>query len=165
VLQAHLGDAAAQKALAHIRHECDEAAQSLGDLQLALPEAQQQLAAAEAAHKGAEAEQRKVITGRLARERVAAAARIDAALAEVAAAFLDYERLGKELFGAADHGGVMSQLEGILGLTRLAAALPAKPFLDLKKNHPMADIGIGPSLAIAEARVWNLPPAGIDRAA
>jgi hypothetical protein len=51
------------------------------------------------------------------------------------------------------------------GLQRLSAALPAKPFYDLRHRHSFAPIGTSSSLAAAEAAFWRLPPVEAAKAA
>jgi chromosome segregation ATPase len=157
-LQAALGDVAAKEALAKILHEDLAAERTLADLRKALPQSERELANAELSQKAAESEFRKKEVERLARGRVAAAAEIDQALADFSAAWSKYESLGRELFAAAcDHQNQISLGETFDGMARLSAALPAKPFYDLRHRHSFAPIGNGGPLAIAEAMYWRLP--------
>jgi chromosome segregation ATPase len=164
-LQAAMGDVAAKEALAKILHEDLAAERTLADLRKALPQSERELANAELSQKAAEAEFRKKEVERLARERVEAAAAIDQALADFSAAWSKYESLGRELFAAAcDFQNQISLSETFDGMARLSAALPAKPFYDLRHRHSFAPIGTSSSLAAAESSYWRLPPAEVKAA-
>jgi hypothetical protein len=165
VLDAALGDHDAKSRLAEVLQADRDAERHLADLQLALPLAMAELANAEGAMKVAETEFRKKEVERLARARVDAAVQIDHALADFSAAFADYEKLGRELFAAAcDHQNQISLGETFDGMARLSAALPAKPFYDLRHRHSFAPIGTSSSLAAAESSYWRLPPAEVKAA-
>jgi len=125
-----------------------------------LQAAEAKLREAEAAHRAAEAEWRKAEVNRLARERCEAAAAIDQAFADFSAAWQRYESLGHQLYNAAsyDHQNQIYLSETCDGLARLSAALPMKPFYDLRHRHSFAPIGTSSSLASAEAAYWRLSP-------
>ena len=96
---------------------------------------------------------------RLARERVAAASRIDKALSDMADAWSEYEALGRALYSVSDdHPNQIYLAENFDGLLRLSAALPHQPFFDLRHRQSFAQIGGGAPLAISEAAFWRLPP-------
>jgi hypothetical protein len=164
-LQAALGDVAAKEALAKILHEDIVAERTLADLRKALPLAEAELANAERTLKSAETEFRRSEVVRLARARVEEAAAIDQALADFSAAWSKYESLGRELFAAAsDFQNQISLSETFDGMARLSAALPMKPFYDLRHRHSFAPIGTSSSLAAAESAYWRLPPAEVKAA-
>jgi len=166
VLDAALGDADAKSRLAEVLNADREAERRLADLQLALPAAEVKLREAEGAHRAAEVEHRKAEVNRLARLRCLAAADIDQAFADFSAAWSRYESLGRELFNAAsyDHPNQISLGETFDGMARLSAALPMKPFYDLRHRHSFAPIGTSSSLAAAESAYWRLPPAEVKAA-
>jgi hypothetical protein len=159
VLQAARGDVAAKSALDKFMHGDALAERTLSDLRLALPQAESELRTAENAHRVAESELRKAEKNRLARERVAAAEKIDAALASFSAAWIEYSQLGLELYAASDdHPNQIYLAEQFDGMVRLAAALPHQPFFDLRHRHSFAPIGGGQPLSVSEAQFWRLPP-------
>jgi hypothetical protein len=165
-LQAALGDVAAKEALAKILHEDLAAERTLADLRKALPLSETELANAVRAQKIAEAEHRQAVVTQLARARVDAASDIDKALADFSEAWSRFEVLGRQLYAAAsDHQNQISLSESFDGLQRLSAALPAKPFYDLRHRHSFAPIGTSSSLAAAEAAFWRLPPVEAAKAA
>jgi uncharacterized membrane protein YccC len=159
-LAASLGDATAIAEIKHARSEQNTAEQSLGDLQIALPEAQAQLAVAEKAAEGARHQLAKLHGEKIMRQRVVAAGRMDAAFAEAASAYNDFERLGRELQAFPDlnlsQGGTMSFYEGATGFRRIAASLPTF-FLKL---FPTSWSNSDPRrpLAESEQHFWQLPP-------
>jgi hypothetical protein len=159
-LQAARGDVGAKNALDKLLTEDLAAERTLADLRLVvLPQAEAELANAERTLKSAETEFRKKEIERLARARVDAARQIDQALADFSAAFADYESLGRELYAAAsDFQNQISLSETFDGMARLSAALPMKPFYDLRHRHSFAPIGTSKSLAASEASYWRLPP-------
>ena len=167
VLQAARGDVAAKNTLDKLLHEDLAAERTLSDLRLVvLPQAEAELANAERTLKSAETEFRKKEIERLAHARVGAARQIDQALADFSAAFADYEKLGRELYAAAsDFQNQISLSETFDGMARLSAALPAKPFYDLRHRHSFAPIGTSSSLAAAEAAFWRLPAVEAVKAA
>jgi hypothetical protein len=159
VLAASLGDDAAKINLAEVLEDDRKATRDLEDLRLALPLAEQELRTAENDHRVAEAEFRKAEVVRLARDRVEAARQIDQAFADFSAAWQRYESLGHQLYNAAsyDHQNQIYLSETCDGLARLSAALPMKPFYDLRHRHSFAPIGTSSSLAAAESSYWRLP--------
>jgi chromosome segregation ATPase len=159
VLEAALGSDDAKDRLAQVLADDRRAERELEDLRSALPLAQSQLREAEAAHRAAEDELRRAEVTRLAIERVSAAADIDRSLADFSAAWARYEDLGHQLYNAAsDHQNQIYLSETCDGMARLSAALPLKPFYDLRHRHSFAPIGTSKSsLAAAEAAYWRLP--------
>jgi hypothetical protein len=157
VLAAALGDHDARERLDHVLED-DRKARELEDLRSSLPIAEAALANAERTLKSAETEFRKKEIERLAYARVGAARQIDQALADFSAAFADYEKLGRELYAAAsDFQNQISLSETFDGMARLSAALPMKPFYDLRHRHSFAPIGTSSSLALSESMYWRLP--------
>ena len=148
-LAAALGD---QTATAAIRHEAD--------LAIALPAARLALAAAERAATAARHELAKLHGTALMRQRVIAAARMDAALSECAAAYADFDRLGREIQSLPDlriaQSGNVSDWERAQGYRRIAAALPPF-FVKLLSSWSHQDKWI--PLAVSEQNLWSLPPA------
>jgi hypothetical protein len=133
--------------------------QSLTDLAIALPAAEAHLASAEKAAVSARHSLAMLQAEKLMRQRVAAARRMDDALAESAAAYADFERLGRELqsfpdlnFGAS---GNMSHYEGVTGFRRIASSLPTF-FLKLFPGTWTNESARTP-LAQSEAHFWQLP--------
>ena len=158
VLAAALVDHDARERLDHVLEDDRSKARELEDLRASLPIAEAELANAERTLKSAETEFRKKEIERLAHARVGAARQIDQALADFSAAFADYEKLGRELYAAAsDFQNQISLSETFDGMARLSAALPAKPFYDLRHRHSFAAIGTSSSLALAESMYWRLP--------
>jgi hypothetical protein len=167
-LPAALGDVAAKEALAKILHEDLAAERTLADLRKVLPQSERELANAELAQKAAADEFRRAEVVRLARERVAEAAKIDQAFADFSKAWANYEALGKQLFNAAaddNAGAIHAFSETFDGMNRLSAALPMKPFYDLRHRHSFAPIGTSSSLAAAESAYWRIPLVEEDKAA
>jgi prophage DNA circulation protein len=159
-LKASMGDAAAIGAVKHARSEQHTAEETIGDLKIALPEAEAQLAAAEKAAASARHELAKLHGEKLMRQRVAAAARMDAAFSEAASAYIDFERLGRELQSFPDLGiavsGNMSHWETVTGFRRIASALPMfflKLFPTTWTNEDARQ-----SLAASEEKLWQLQP-------
>ena len=159
-LKAAMGDAAAIAHVKHARSEQHTAERTIGDLKIALPEAESQLAAAEKAAASARHELAKLHGEKLMRARVKAAARMDAAFSEAASAYIDFERLGRELQSFPDLGiavsGNMSHWETVTGFRRIAAALPTffmKLFPTTWTNEDARQ-----SLAASEEKFWQLPP-------
>jgi hypothetical protein len=159
-LKASLGDATAIAAVKHARGEQHTAEQNIGDLTLALPEAQAQLAIAEKNAESARHELAKLHGEKLMRARVAAAAKMDTAFGELAEAFADFERLGRELQSFPDlriaQSGNMSHWETVTGFRRIAAALPA--FFAKLPSTTWSSSDARQSLAVSEANFWQLPP-------
>jgi hypothetical protein len=160
-LKAAMGDVAAIAHVKHARSEQHTAEQTIGDLKIALPEAEAQLAMAEKNAESARHELAKLHGEKLMRQRVAAAARMDAAFSEAASAYIDFERLGRELQSFPDLGiavsGNMSHWETVTGFRRIAASLPTffmKLFPTTWTNEDARQ-----SLAKSELDFWQLPPA------
>jgi hypothetical protein len=159
VLAASLGDDAAKENLATVLEDDRRAERELEDLRSALPLATSKLKEAESTHSAAEAEFRKAEVNRLARERVEAAAEIDQAFADFAAAWSKYESLGHELIDLASSEAGANTLylsETVSGVARLVASLPAAPFLQIRERYPFMTISTSRSLAAAEAAYWRL---------
>jgi hypothetical protein len=166
VLSAALGDNAARERLDHVLEEDRKAEREVEILRSSLRIAETELRNAENAHRAAEAEFRKAEVNRLARERVAAADKIDSALAAFSSAFAEYESIGQQLFSASvDRQDQIYLAEHFDGLLRLAAALPHEPFYSIRWKHSFANIGGGVPLAVAEASFWRLPAADEAKAA
>jgi hypothetical protein len=166
VLEAALGDDDAKSRLAEVLEDDRRAQRALEDLRQALPVFESRLREAEAAQKDAEAEWRKAEVHRLARERVAAAEKIDAALASFNDAWIEYTRIGQQLFSASiDRQDQLYLAENFDGLKRLASALPHQPFHDIRWKHSFAQLGGGAPLAISESQFWRLPPVEAVKAA
>ncbi len=145
-LKAAMGDAAATTAIKRARGEQLTAEQVIADLRIALPEAEAQLAAAEKATASARHELAMLHGEKMMRSRVAAAARMDAAFAEAASAYSDFERLGRELQSFPDLNiavsGNMSHWETVTGYRRIAASLPpffVRLFPQTWANERLAD--------------------------
>jgi hypothetical protein len=85
---------------------------------------------------------------------------MDTALAESAAAYADFERLGRELQSFPDLNfavsGNMSQWETVTVFRRIAAALPIF-FVKLFPSTATNEAARRP-LAESEAHFWQLPP-------
>jgi len=160
VLAASLGDEAARKHLDQVLQDDRQAESNLEDLRLALPLAIEQLKSAEHAQREAEIEFRKARVHHLARQRVEAAAAIDHALAEFSRAWVLFESLGHELLDLASQEPNSNPLylaETISGEVRLAACLPAAPFLAIRERFNFMPISTSKSLAASEAAYWRLP--------
>jgi hypothetical protein len=167
-LQAAMGDVAAKEALAKILHEDLAAERTLADLRKALPQSERELANAELAQKAAADEFRRAEVVRLARRRCAAAEKIDAAFAIISSTWIEYEQIGHELLDLASQAPGANALflaETISGEARLAASLPAKPFLAIRERFNFMPISTSKSLAAAEAAYWRLPPIEVVKAA
>jgi hypothetical protein len=166
ILSAALGDHGARERLDHVLEEDRKAELDLEILRSSLQIAETELASAERAQKAAETEWRKVTIDNLARERCSAAAAIDAALAAFNDAWIEYTKIGQQLFSASiDRQDQLYLAENFDGLKRLASALPHQPFFDLRHRHSFAQIGGGAPLAVSEAAFWRLPPAEAVKAA
>jgi hypothetical protein len=122
-------DAHAASEVENARSVQAAAEQTIEDLAVALPAAEAELARAEKAAESARHELAKLHGEKLMRARVVAAARMDAAFAESAAAYEDFSRLGRELQNFPDLNigvsGNISHWESVTGYRRIAAALPA----------------------------------------
>ena len=157
-LNASFGDAVA---VSEIKREADAngAQNTLHDLNLALPEAREQLAIAEKSAAAARHQLAKLQGEKIMRSRVAAAAKMDSAFAECAAAYEQFERLGCELQSFPDLNlavnGTMSHYEGATGLRRIAGAMPLF-FTKLFPGQWTSESKRVP-LAQSESEFWNLP--------
>jgi hypothetical protein len=161
VLAASLGDSAAKENLSAVLEDDRKAERELEDLRSALPLATSKLMEAEAAHRIAEAEWRRAEVVRLATLRVQAAAAIDSAFAEFSRAWVLFESLGGDLLDLASqdqNANALYLAETIAGEVRLAASLPAKPFLAIREKFNFMPISTSKSLAAAEASYWRLSP-------
>jgi hypothetical protein len=160
VLQAARGDVSAKNALDKLLHEDLAAERTLADLRLVLPQVEAELRMAENAHSAALVEARKAQVDNLARQRVAAAAVIDRALADFSKAWSEYQALGHVLLNLASQAPGANALflaETVDGVGRLVASLPAKPFLAIREKFNFMPISTSKSLAAAEALYWRLP--------
>jgi hypothetical protein len=165
-LQASLGEAAAIAAVEIARSEQHSAEQTIGDLQISLPQAQAKLAGAEKAAESARRELAKFLAEKIMKKRIEVAGQLDSAIAEFARLFNEFEKLGNEIanagavprnmFGVSDH-------DGAIGLRRVRAALPK--FLDKVFPNSLHDENFKESLAVSEARHWNLPAESETKAA
>jgi hypothetical protein len=165
-LPAAKGDAAAKTAIQHAGAERHEAEQILASLAIALPEAAADLANAGRAAAGARRELALLQAMGLKRQRVAAAARIDAGLAEASAGYAEYHRLGVELQNFPDlnigQGGGMAFFEGTSGVKRIFGALPSFIVKLFPSNISQESSQRGP-LSEAERKFWSLPPEPDDK--
>jgi chromosome segregation ATPase len=157
-LDAATGNAEAAQAMAKIRRENESAEKDLADLQLALPEAQRNLAEAEQTESAARKALAKQVAQAAMRKRIAAAAKIDAALAQFVRDVSEWENLGeivRDYFGDLYAGQIqISTLENVTGFNRLLAALPPPIF---GKLFPSVPRGTPSSLAASESDLWSLP--------
>lgn len=150
-----LGDAHAIAAVQKARAEQSHAEARLADLfNRRWPAAQRELVAAEQAAGNAKRALARPHVEALKRQRVKAASRIDAALAEAASAYGDFERLGLELqsYDLGD-SGMVSRGEGYRGLQRMYSALP-----ECLRSLPANPTAKFIPLAESEAQFWSLPP-------
>jgi molecular chaperone GrpE (heat shock protein) len=158
-LQASLGEAAAIAAVEIARSEQHSAEQTIGDLQISLQQAQAKLAGAEKNAESARRELAKFLAEKIMKKRIEVAGQLDAAIADFARLFNEFEKLGHEIANAGAvprnlHG--MADHEGAIGLRRVRAALPK--FLDKVFPTALHDENLKENLAITEARHWNLQP-------
>jgi hypothetical protein len=131
-LRAQMGNADSVAAVKNARGEDRDAAATIEDLSVALPAAEQELAAANKAEALARHELVRFEAGCLARERIEAAARIDTLISELSAAFSDFDKLGVQignmpgLLPENPHmsGMSISRTEEIRGDQRVRSALP-----------------------------------------
>jgi hypothetical protein len=159
-LEAALGGHDAKQRLEQVLADDRRAERDLEDMRMALPLATSKLKEAEATHRVAESEFRKVEVNRLARERVATAAAVDQAFSDFSKAWATFSDLGQELLGLASQDQNANALflsETISGEARLAASLPAAPFLAIRERFNFMPISTSKSLAAAEAAYWRLP--------
>lgn len=152
------GDPSALAAIKAARSRQHDAEQSLVDLQFALPAAILERDNAEKAAKAARRELALLHAGKLKRQRVAAAARMDDGLAAVAKAYVEFERLGRELQNFPDldiaQGGSLSHYENVTGFRRIAASLPA--FFVKMFPTTWSNTDARRSLAESEAAFWQI---------
>jgi hypothetical protein len=158
-LKAAMGDAVAIEAVTAARSEQSSAEQTIADLQIALPEAMAQLAKAEKAAAAARHAVAKAKAEEAMKNRIAKAGEIDAAIADFARLYHEYEALGREIIDMPDalppsvHG--IRNYEGAVGLRRVAAALP--PFMQRFFRGALHDERKREPLAVTEARHRGLP--------
>jgi chromosome segregation ATPase len=147
-----IGKARAQQATAE---------NDIKDLGHALAEARAMLLEAEAEAKKSRQNMTKFKLQTLQRQRVQAAAKIDAIVADFVPAFAEYERLGKEIISLPDqlqpniHG--MVDHMGPAGMRRVAAAMPAV-FLKFYPGAQRDEQTKPMPLARAEEIYWGLAP-------
>jgi chromosome segregation ATPase len=176
-LDASLGNPKAIADLAQARAEHAAATGDLADLSNALDDAAPKLADAEAAAASAHRALTKHHAEIRMRRRIGRAARVDAAIAALAAELQEFDADGADIANtpdtlpAANMFGTSSigRLDEITGNRRLRAALAAAMGTRLEKVFPNAnyDEKRPETLTSSEARIWNLPPenADVDKAA
>ena len=159
-MSARLGDATAIAAIKHARSEQHAAEQDIVDLQIALPEAQAQLASSERDAASARHRLAKLLAEGKMKERIAVAGELDVAIANLARLYDEYSRLGREIVNMPDalpqNSFVMVNHEGAMGARRVAAAMP--PFVQKLFPGSLHDEQKKEPLAVTEARHWNLAP-------
>jgi hypothetical protein len=159
-LAAAMQDAHAIAEIKHARSAHATAEATLADLAVALPAAATHLANAEKAAESARHQLAKLHGEKIMRARVVAAARMDAAFAESAAAFEDFSRLGREPQNFPDLNigvsGNISHWESVTGYRRIAAALPA--FFTKLFPSTWSNSDARKPLGQSEADFWQLPP-------
>jgi hypothetical protein len=169
-LSALLGDANAKAAIAKARAQQYEAEQELADIaRYAKPAAAEALAAAEIAAQSARGALARHQAEIEMRRRIGIAAKIDAAIAALAAALKEFDAAGSEIasldvlprdmFGSSS----ISRTEEIAGSRRIRAALP-KSFL---RYYPGALLEERPAMSLeaSETAVWSLPDEPAAKAA
>jgi chromosome segregation ATPase len=154
-LDASLGNAQATAAISAARAEAAAAAGDVNDLGHALSQAKARLIEAEGEAKRARHELGRFEAMCRMRERVKAAARIDAVISEFSAALAEFDKLGRQIANmpgvlASDRLGStsISQMEEIQGNRRMRSALPQvflrffpgalheeRPKMDLEKSE------------------------------
>jgi chromosome segregation ATPase len=159
-LGAATGDAAAVEAMKKVRRDVETAERDLKDLEIALPAAARQLAAAQEEERRAKLQLLKVEAAKLQRERVAAAAEMDEALDAYEAAAKKYEDLGGRLeayfaesLAARGYGNLISATENLTGMQRRMAAL-TRAFRRYFYSTPIPEFQ---PLAASETNFWQLP--------
>lgn len=168
-LSSLLGDPAAKADIARARSQQHEAEQELADIvRYALPAAMEALAVAEREAQGARTALTQYRTDILRRQRIAVAGDLDKAIAEFERVYRKYELLGREIANMPDAVAMTSSFgmlnhEGVVGLRRVAAALPK--FVALFFPGAMHDELKKEPLALTEARFWNLAPEQSAKAA
>jgi hypothetical protein len=159
-LKAAMGDTHAVSEIKHARAAQTAAELTIADLAVALPAAEAELATAEKAAASARRALAMLMAEKVMRDRVIAAAEMDAGFAAAAAAYEKYERLGRELLTFEDlnlqQGGTMGFYESAIGYRRIAAALPAF----FVKLFPTTWSNSDPRRPLAESELhfWQLPP-------
>jgi hypothetical protein len=159
-LDASLGNAQAITEIAKARAEQSAAAGDVNDLSHALSQGKAMLIAAEGEAKRARNNLAKFMAEVLMRKRVDVAGQLDIVIADFARLYGEYDRLGGQIVNMPDampqnmHG--MSNHEGAVGARRVRSALPA--FLERVFPNALHDEQQKESLAVSEARFWNLPP-------
>jgi hypothetical protein len=166
-MAARLGDATAIAAIKAARSEQHAAEQDIVDLQIALPEAQAQLAIAKKNAASARHAVAKVIAGQKMVARVKVAGQIDSVVADLTQLLSEFEKLGNQIANmevAVPHNMLgMSNHENAIGLRRVRAALP-KLFDRIFPNSLRDEMQKTP-LEKSEAAHWNLPLESETRAA
>lgn len=158
-LAAALSSDTAAAAMTRIRRENENATKDIADLQLALPEAQRHLAAAEQAESVIRKSIARKGAQEMMRERIDAARKFDKAIADAADALKAWtslagpiEQFYMETLGPA--ASWQSVTDNIIGWGRVRAALPPVVF---GKLFPTTPLGEHRSLEQSEAGLWNLP--------
>ena len=165
VFAAAMGDHEVRKHLDHALEQERAAEIDLEILRSSLRHAEAELRTAENAQRAAHLELRKAEQIRLARARVEAARKIDAALAEFSSSWAEYSEIGRALYAVSDdYPNQIYLAEHLDGLLRLAAALPHQPFFDIRHKHSFCQLGGGAPLAVSEAAFWRLPTAEVKAA-
>jgi hypothetical protein len=132
---------------------------TIEDLKVALPEAEAQLAIAERSAASAHNQLTRFNAEVLMRQRIDVAAQFCQAIAEAARLYGIYEKLGREIVSVdvmprTMHG--TSDYESAIGAKRVRASLP--PFFWKLFPGAIHDEMKTESLAVTEARYWNLAP-------
>ena len=158
-LNAKLGDPQAIAHLAKARSEEATAEADLKDLSVALDDSSQSLQEAQAAAASAHRALAKFEADGLKRERINLAGEIDGVIAKLAKLLAEFDDIGAEIAAKepapANVHGISLDNSGVIGLRRVAAAMPAS----IKRLYPGAhhdEIQKMPLMA-SESRLWNLP--------
>jgi hypothetical protein len=168
-LDASLGNPKATAEIVQLRTEHAAAEGDLADLGNALNDATLKVTEAEAAAASARAALSRHLGELEMRRRIDIAAKVDAAIAALAAALKEFDAAGSEItsLDVLPHGmmgsSAISRTEEIAGNRRIRAALP-KSFLryfpgSLHEERPAQ------SLEASETAVWSLPEAATAKAA
>jgi hypothetical protein len=131
-LKAAMGDSHAVSEIKAARSAEAEATAKLADFAVALPAAEQELATASKVEAAARHELVRFEAGCLARERIEAAAVIDALISKLSAAFSDFDKLGVQIGNMPGllpenplmSGMSISRTEEIRGDQRVRSSLP-----------------------------------------
>ena len=159
-LKAAMGDAGAIAAIKAARDAQRDAESTIEDLKvIALPAAEEQLAAAERAATAAGRQLAKFEAEVLMKQRVEVAAQLDKVIADFASLYARYAELGTQIVSMdvlprTVHG--TSDYESAIGARRVRASLPAffwKLFPGAIHDEMKTE-----NLATSESRFWNLPP-------